>query len=80
MWQGQNKVWLQFRRDILATDIHSGIFLSDYLKHASIHGIHTRCLEVADLQRYKLVKAPNKVKAVLNDRSFVPFIFVFGKN
>lgn len=80
MWQGQHKAWLQFRMDILATDIASGVFLSDYLRHVSIHDIHTHSLEIADLQRYKLLKKPQKVKIMLRDRVYVPFIFVFGKN
>ena len=80
MWQGQNKVWLQYRNDILTTDIRSGIFLTDYLRHVSIHSLNANCLEIADLQRYRLIKNPLKVKIALRNRTYTPFVFVFGKN
>lgn len=80
MWQGQDKVWLQFRRDILATDIPSGTFLADYLRHIGIHNLHANYLEIVDLQKYKVIRTPNKIRAALRDRAFVPFIFVVGRN
>lgn len=80
MWQGQDKVWLQFRQDVLATDIASGIFLCDYLRHISIHNLEIKYLEVADLHSYRLHKAPKKVNIALRNKAMIPFVFVLGKN
>lgn len=80
MWDRRNKVWLQFRRDIISADIPSGIFLADYLRHVAIQRIHTHHLEIIDLQRYKVISTPKKVRAALTERSEIPFIFITGKN
>jgi hypothetical protein len=80
MWSKKNRVWLEFRRDILASDIIDGLFLSDYLRHIDIHHIYSHNIEIIDLQRYKLQKKPSKIKAYVQDRAYMPFIFVVGKN
>lgn len=80
MWGEGDKVWLHYRKDILAADMPAAQFLATYLKHSSIKWLHVPCLEVADLQRYKLIKKERKVRQALIDRADIPFIFVVGKN
>lgn len=80
MWSGKNKTWLQFRKDIIAADIAEGIFLADYLRYLAVTRSYVQALEVADLQRYKVLKEPGKVKNALTTRFDVPFVFLIGKN
>jgi hypothetical protein len=80
MWNGQDKVWSHYRKDIIAADAHAAAFLSAYLRNMAIHKTHVPLLEVADLQKYKVIKHPGKVKAALRDRTSIPFVFVIGKN
>lgn len=79
MW-GQDKVWLHYRKDIMAADIDAASFLSAYLRNMAISKTHTQHLEVIDLQKYKIVKQALKVQAALRERSTIPFVFVVGKN
>ena len=80
MWGRQNKVWLQYRRDILANDNTGATFLAAYLRHMGIHRLYLQHLEIIDLQRYKVIKKPGKVFQTLQGRLHIPFIFVAGKN
>lgn len=80
MWGKQNKVWIKYRSNIIATDVTTAIFLSGYLKYSSLHKSYVNKMEVLDLQRYKLITRPNKVKAALNDRLDIPFVFAICKN
>jgi hypothetical protein len=77
---GQDKVWIHYRKDIIAADVSSAIFLSAYLRHGAIHRLYIPCLEVIDLQRYKVVKQAVKVKVCLIDRMHIPFVFAVCKN
>jgi hypothetical protein len=80
MWSRKNKVWFEFRKDIIAADKTEGLFLADYLRHVAASRSYIQALEVADLQRYKVLKQPGKVKSALGTRYDVPFIFIIGKN
>lgn len=80
MWSRKNKVWFQYRKDIIAADKADGIFLADYLKYTAVTRSYIHSLEVADLQRYKVLKHPGKVKSALTTRFDTPFIFILGKN
>lgn len=80
MWGKQNKVWIEYRDNIIASDVTTAIFLSRYLKHTAIHKTYIPKIEVMDLQRYKLITRPNKVKAALKDRMDIPFVFAICKN
>lgn len=80
MWNGQDKVWLKYRKDIIAADTPSASFLSSYLRQMAIHKTYHSHLEVIDLQRYKIIKQEPKVKIALRERSTIPFVFVIGKN
>ena len=80
MWDRQHKLWLYLKGDIIASDRKSAVFMSDYIRHINIHKIYLNSLEVADLQRYKLISTPKKVKIAINERLSVPFVFIFCKN
>ena len=79
MWQG-NKEWLHYVKNIIAADMPSAVFLASYLKYSGISKDYAACLEVADLQKYKLIKGKNKVQQALRNRAKIPFVFVIGKN
>ncbi len=80
MWGGQNKVWIHYRKDIIAADVATAIFLSGYLRRMLYNKTYVHHLEVIDLQRYKVIKTATKVKVALNERMDIPFIFATGKN
>lgn len=80
MWGGKQKIWIHYRKDIISADINTAIFLAGYLRHISMFKLHAANYEVADLQRYKLIKEPKKVNAALKDRAAIPFVFLCSKN
>ncbi len=79
MWRG-NTVWLHYVKNIIAADVPSAVFLASYLRHTGISKDYAASLEVIDLQRYKVVSHPPKVRQALRDRLHIPFVFVVGKN
>jgi hypothetical protein len=79
MWEKQD-TWLHYLKNIMAADIGSAIFLAIYLRQNNITKNYVSALEVIDLQKYKVIKQKNKVKAALNDALGTPFIFFVGKN
>ena len=80
MWQGQDKTWLHYVKDIIAADVYSAVFLASYLRQTSIKRSYIPALEVIDLQKYKVIKDVRKVRAALKERLNIPFVFVVGKN
>ena len=79
MWNG-NKVWLHFLNNILAADSGSAAFLGSYLRRSGGSMANAPFIEIIDLQKYKVIKQPHKVRAALRERLHIPFIFVVGKN
>lgn len=81
MWSsGQDKVWMHYLNDIIAADVASAVFLSSYMRMTVRGRAAAQYHEVADLQRYKLVRSPRKVRAAMANRIHLPFVFVLGKN
>ncbi len=80
MWRGQQKTWIHYRNDIVASDVNTAIFLSAYLRQVSIHRLYTNTMEIADLQRYKLIKQSRKVGIAVRERLGIPFVFAINKN
>ena len=80
MWSKQNKVWIHYRKDIIAADVITAMFLSAYLRKMMYNKSYASHLEVIDLQRYKVLKGHKKVKIALNERIALPFVFVHGIN
>jgi hypothetical protein len=80
MWSREDKVWMHYLNDIIAADVASAVFLSSYMRHALRGRALAAYHEVADLQRYKMLRAPKKVQVALGNRVHLPFIFVLGKN
>ena len=80
MWGGSNKVWLQFRKDIIAADNREGAFLVEYLRYTFMTKSNVHALEIADLQQYKILKQPAKIKTALAARFEIPFVFIMCKN
>ena len=80
MWSKSNKEWIKYRKDIMAADNQSAVFLADFIRHNAILKLHTSQVEVLDLQRYRVIRQPMKVRIALKERVDVPFVFVIGKN
>lgn len=79
MWQEEN-IWIHYVKNIIAADVSSAIFLASYLRRSNMNKSYVAHLEVIDLQKYKVIKKKNKVRAALNDAMNTPFIFFVGKN
>lgn len=81
MWQSkENKTWGHYRDDILAIDVDSAQFIADYIRHSFINSTHLSSIRIIDLQRYKIIRQPRKVKSALRERSAVPFVFIACNN
>lgn len=80
MWQGQDKVWLRYIKDIIAADVYSAVLLASQLRDAKFIQGSFSSLEVIDLQKYKVIKDVRKIRAAIRERVHVPFIFIVGKN
>jgi hypothetical protein len=80
MWRGDHG-WLHYGiKNIIAADLHSAVYLASYLRYSGLTWDYVSALEVLDLQKYKVIKKAARVRATLNDRVNIPFIFVVGKN
>lgn len=79
MWR-ENKVWLHYVKNIIASDVHSAVFLASYLRYSVINKDYASSLEIIDLQKYKVIKQAPKVRLALRDRIQIPFVFIVGKN
>lgn len=71
---------MHYLNDIIAADVASAVFLSTYMRHAVRGRMVPKYHEVADIQRYKLLRSPKKVGKALSGRMHLPFVFVLGKN
>lgn len=80
MWSGYDKVWMHYLNDIIAADVASAVFLSTYMRHSVRTRYYVQALEIADLQRYKMIRKTEKVRAAIINRCELPFVFVLGKN
>ena len=80
MWSGQDKVWMHYLNNIIAADVASAVFLSSYMRVAIRGRSNAMYHEVADLQRYKLLRSTKKVRSAMINRVDLPFVFVLGKN
>ena len=79
MWR-KDKVWMHYLNDIISADVATAVFLSSFMRHLSRTGNHAHTLEVMDVQRYRVIRKPARVRATLHSRLQVPFVFVVGKN
>ncbi len=79
MWQEEN-IWLNYVKNIIATDVSSAVFLASYLRRNNLSKKYAASLEVIDLQKYRVIKKENKVRAALADSVNMPFVFFVGKN
>jgi hypothetical protein len=80
MWSREDKVWMHYLNDIIAADVASAVFLSSYMRHALRGRTLAAYHEIADLQRYKMLRDPKKVRLAMANRVHLPFVFVMGKN
>lgn len=80
MWFNNKHIWLHYAKDILAADEGSARFLQRYLYFANIYRAHFSVMEVIDLQKYKIVRHPRKVKQSVKERLHIPFVFLSCNN
>ena len=81
MWSNKkDKTWMHYIHDIIAADVASGVFLAHYLRQLRLSRNYVHSLEIVDLQRYKMISKPAKVKASIHSVNEDSFVFVVGKN
>ena len=71
---------MHYLHDILAADLSSGVFLAHFQRQLRITRNYINSLEIMDLQRYKVVSKPSKVKVYIRNADESSFVFVVGKN
>ena len=76
----QNKVWLHYVKNIIAADVSSAVFLASYLRYTEINHDYASGFEIIDLQKYKIITRPSKIRQAMKEDLKTPFIFVAGKN
>lgn len=75
------KIWLHFPQDIIASGGNEANYLAWFLRWTCVSRTYLRYLEVIDLQRYRLITRRNKIYSIIrNDRSDQAFIFIINKN
>jgi len=81
MWHRQDKVWMHYLNDIIAADVASAVFLASHLRQLIWTCQEARFLEVMDLQHYRVLRQPDRVRAAIKcQRLQQPFVFAVGKN
>lgn len=80
MWGKQNKVWTRYQQDALATDLLAAVVLLGYMRFVGLKKAPGYTMEVADLQRYKIIRKPAKVRQAIKESSRAPFVFAYGLN
>lgn len=76
MWGEYNRIWKHYRPGILASEPCAADFLSDYQHFLTLNRAYLGSSEVADLQKYKLVREPRRLRQYEHkstDRSFIFF-------
>lgn len=71
---------MTYLNGIKAADLYSAVLLSSYMRQVIRTGQYFQALEIADLQRYKMIRQLSKVRKTLKKKIELPFIFVLGKN
>ncbi len=83
MWSSsrrEDKVWMHYLNDIIASDVPSAVFLSTYMRHVMRSRSYVNFHEVVDLQKYKVYRSAKKVRVAMTNRLREPFVFVLSKN
>lgn len=81
MWSSrEDKIWMHYLNDIIASDVPSAVFLSTFMRHVMRNHSYSAYHEVADLQKYKLHRSSRKVRVAMANRLREPFVFVLSKN
>ena len=81
MWSNKkDKVWMHYLHDIIAADVASGVFLAHFQRQLRLTRNYVHSLEIVDLQRYKVITKPGKVKVAIRNANESSFVFVVGKN
>lgn len=80
MWEDNDTEWTHFRQDLMARHHASARLLAGFLRRVDKDHLHTAVLEVIDLQKYKFITHPRKVRVALRERLHLPFVFVVGRN
>ena len=71
---------MHYLHDIIAADLASGVFLAHFLRQLRLTRNYVSSLEIMDLQRYKVITKPSKVKVSIRNADESSFVFVVGKN
>ena len=71
---------MHYLHDIIAADVASGVFLSQFLRRLRVTRSFAGAMEIIDLQRYKVIKKPAKVLSAIQELKNESFVFLIGKN
>jgi len=79
LWERQ-KQWHNYGTGVLATEYEDALFLKRWFRDMIVRQKDIAGFEIIDLQRYKVIRDPRKVKIAIHKRIDVPFVFVSGNN
>ena len=79
MWEKQQS-WFRYFRHVDAVDFDSALQLALFLRKTTINRSHAQSLTVLDMNNYRVVDKPNKVRAALAEHRNTPFVFFVGRN
>ncbi len=79
MWN-RNKLWFRYVNNVLAADQEAAVLLTNYLQSINRGRRYVFAFDVIDLQKYKVISRPEKVRQSLANRGSTPFIFLICKN
>jgi hypothetical protein len=81
MFRGKAHIWQQYEQDILAVNSKEAAYMLYYLSFVRMSRCYLKIMEVADLQRYKLLRKPAQIKnfLLLNPQEKA-FMFLLHKN
>ena len=80
MWRKKDKVWIHFRQGTVATDVRNALLLETFLRIVKRGKLLDHCVEIADVQRGRIIKKPLKVRQALKEKLDTPFVFAYCKN
>ncbi|MCB0698629.1 MAG: hypothetical protein H6551_02035 [Chitinophagales bacterium] len=81
MWNRyKSTVWIHYSDDIIASDEPSANFLADYKRFVTLNRSYANAMEIMDLQRYKVITEPRKVRSFMREYNDASFVFLICKN
>ncbi len=80
MWGRTHRIWKQHTQQVLAVEEIDAQFLVAFLVYIKQQRLDCDVAEILDLQRYKRICKPKKVKVMMKERCDEPFVFISCRN